>query len=240
MQGADWIRFWLAGSNFAPPPWWGPRDVEAYYRMEFELRMREIRPVQEHMRLQGRLPYMLSFATPLKYVGTTYDGHAVVFLDWEADWGSEEEFRWHPVFGLDWGSEAERVGRVYLENDLYAYYINGRVEEYTYAVKKLTEGTAVKYAINRTALSKYLAEKLFFDHHSLMVNTQELVCTLWEEVGARLSFDFVASVLGTFEPPPESEIVPWLMVRDTYVEELKNAVVEDEFGKNVHVMTEAD
>lgn len=236
MNKQDWIRFWMSGSNFAPPPWWGPREFEAYYRMEFELRMREVRPVQELRRRTGHLPYVWSFTEPLQYVGTSYEGCEVVFLDWMPHYDEDGDFE--PVFGINFDGKFERIGQNYLKNELYAFYINGLTKEYMYVIQKLTEDCPVRYDINRDWLYKYLATKYLFDFHSITYNTSEMVCTLWEEVGERQPFDHVARTLGTFTPPPESEIVPWLMKRDTFVEELKTAEVEDDDGVAVRILTE--
>ena len=237
MNKHAWIKLWLDGAKFVPPPWWGPREYEAYYRMEFELHMREVRPVQELRRRTGQLPYVWSFTEPLKYVGTSYEGCEVVFLDWMPRYDVDGDFE--PVFGINFGDgKYERIGQTHLKNELYAFYINGLMKEYMYVVEKLTEDSAVKYDINRDWLFKYLATKELFDHHSITYNASEMVCDLWEEVGEEKPFDYVAQALGCFTPPPESEIVPWLMKRDTYLEELRNAEVEDDDGRTVRILTE--
>lgn len=204
----------------------------------------ELIPLQQAAKARGeKVPYLWSYTGTCRYVGELHDGHPVILLtyikrnpielpsryEW---WEQYDPVLLEKAFSFDsigyWKQNELDVGfRLVsvqdLRRDLYEYWLDGHVKEAEFLVKNVSEVTGRKFQYDPEYVKEFYRQEYYMDFCEHFGDYED--CVLWDKVGIDRSFHDVAQAVSQFRPPSPNELVPWIVERDTWIDQLLRGTI---------------
>lgn len=188
------------------------------------------------------IPFIWNQSGTCRYIGTMHDGHPVILLTYEHvdchranhEWWDECE----PILLMK-AKETDMVGGWFsddelkagfketsvqdMRRDLYEFWLDGHVKQAEFLVSKTMEITGRKFEYDPDMLREFYRQEYYYNWCEHYGDYED--CTIWDKAGVDKSFDDVAYMVGHFTPPSSNELVPWIVERDNWLDQLLHGTI---------------